>query len=134
MSSAAHDEGMVEVARLSDLEDGRMHVVEVGRRAIGLLRWGQCFYALRSVCPHQSAPLCAGSVSPKLVPGGKLGELAVDMSDPVVECPWHGWEFHVSSGRAVGDARMRVATYPVHVEDDRVFIELRHGRRKDGLG
>ena len=41
----------------------------------------------------------------------------------VLHCPWHGWEFDLESGRCPEDDRMRVAVYPVRVEDGRVLVE-----------
>jgi len=41
----------------------------------------------------------------------------------VLHCPWHGWEFDVDSGYCLDDERMRVAVYPVRVEDGLVLVQ-----------
>ena len=34
----------------------------------------------------------------------------------ILRCPWHGWEFELSTGRLVAPLRERVKTYDVTVE------------------
>jgi 3-phenylpropionate/trans-cinnamate dioxygenase ferredoxin subunit len=51
------------------------------------------------------------------IPYGRVGE--------ILACPWHGWEYDLSSGRSLTSPdRVRVRTYPVHVEGGRVLIDL----------
>ncbi|MGH9448614.1 MAG: Rieske (2Fe-2S) protein, partial [Terriglobia bacterium] len=54
--------------------------------------------------------------------GGPLGE--GDLSGKVVTCPWHGWEYDVSTGEKCGDSSMQVATYPVQVEGNDIKVEV----------
>jgi nitrite reductase/ring-hydroxylating ferredoxin subunit len=48
----------------------------------------------------------------------------VDEDAPVLQCPWHGWEFELGNGRALWDASYAVRVYPVHVRDGRVLVEV----------
>ncbi|MCH2203684.1 MAG: nitrite reductase (NAD(P)H) small subunit, partial [Fuerstiella sp.] len=44
----------------------------------------------------------------------------------ILRCPWHGWQFDLSTGRSLVDPeRTRVRSYPVRVEQDRVLVALR---------
>jgi nitrite reductase/ring-hydroxylating ferredoxin subunit len=62
----------------------------------------------------------------------QIGELDVFEDDPVLICPWHGWEFRLHGGQCLTDAKLRVGTYPVEVRAGKVYVDL--GRRPDRPG
>jgi len=41
-----------------------------------------------------------------------------------VICPWHGWAWDTKTGVAEQDSRMKIAVYPVRIEDGDVLIEV----------
>ena len=114
----------VDLGRIAELEEGVIGVVQAGAREIAYVRWGDRVFAFRNICPHQSARLSLGEVTPRILSEG-VGRVAVSEGPPVVRCPWHTWEFDLESGRCVlaGDA-YRFAVYPVEVDADRAQIVL----------
>jgi nitrite reductase/ring-hydroxylating ferredoxin subunit len=49
----------------------------------------------------------------------KAGEYVWAREGEILRCPWHGWEFDVTSGRSVCNPHgTRVKTYEVTVEED----------------
>jgi nitrite reductase/ring-hydroxylating ferredoxin subunit len=113
----------VDVGAIDDFVDRRIRIVDVGRRQIGIVRWREAFYAVNNLCSHQSGPLCRGVLSARLTAAAP-GTLALDESAPLIACPWHGWEFDLRTGRAVLDPTLRVRTFPVHVADGRVVVDM----------
>ena len=109
----------------ADLPEGVHRGCLDGGRGLVLVRRGKQWWALRDICPHQGARLSGGVVSgrvPPCLPGDNI-----DMIDeePVLICPWHGWEFDVTSGRCLTDPyRQRVRAYAVKIEEGRVWVEL----------
>ena len=92
--------------------------MEVQGRSIGVFNVHGTYYALRNSCPHQGAPLCLGAITGMTMPG-KPGEYVWTREGEILRCPWHGWEFDVTSGRSVCNPhRTRVKTYEVTVEED----------------
>ena len=77
------------------------------------------FYALRNVCPHQTQSYLGGRAHSRIEGGQAVGELEVFADDPVLACPWHGWEFRLRGGECLVDPKLRVRTYPVEVRDGR---------------
>jgi 3-phenylpropionate/trans-cinnamate dioxygenase ferredoxin subunit len=100
----------VEVARASELSDGRSKLVKVGDLEIAVWRVDGKFYAVNNVCPHQHF---------STLHQGTLEGLNLT-------CPMHGWTYSLETGEATtGNGRAKV--YSVKVDGDRVFIRLRDG-------
>src|SRR6266516_3122590 len=97
---------------------GRAHDCRGGRALDRCLQCAGQFYALRNRCPHQGAPLCLGAIKGMALPS-KPGEYRWGREGEILCCPWHGWEFDLTSGRAIFNPhRVRVRTYEVPVEPD----------------
>jgi nitrite reductase (NADH) small subunit len=112
-----------DVGAVDDFAEREVKLVQAGRRDIGIVRWDGQVYAISNVCTHQRGPLCRGTLSGWLTASAP-GTMEVDDDTPVLACPWHGWEFDVRSGRALWDERYAVRTYPVTVEDGRVYVTV----------
>jgi nitrite reductase (NADH) small subunit len=96
----------VKVAQLSDIPEGTGKTVEVGGRQIALFNTGGKFYAIDNTCLHR---------------GGPLGEGELDGT--LVTCPWHGWEYDVTTGSNTDDPTKKVACFAVRVEDNDILVE-----------
>ena len=115
------------IGNIGLIPDGSGVVVDVEKRSLGVFNVGGAYYALRNLCPHQSGPLCEGSLFPthraRLSEKGRVLEY-LDLEHLVIACPWHGWEFDLASGTCVADPNRRVATYAVAVEGDQIVVEI----------
>ena len=98
------------VCTASDIAPGERRIVDVAGRSIGVFNVGGRFYALHNGCPHKGGALCAGRVTGTVLPTtertfayGRVGE--------ILRCSRHGWEFEITTGRALADPRVRAHTY-----------------------
>lgn len=118
---------LVDVGAADEFADRVMKVVEVGGVEIGICRWGTEFFALRSRCPHQAAPLCRGflqaGLSAAFTAAEQGLELKADAGEPAILCPWHRWEFSLRDGKSVTSG-YRARVYPVQVDGDRVLVMI----------
>lgn len=104
------------VCKASELRPGERKIVEVGGRSIGVFNVHGQFYAIRNLCPHEGAPLCRGIVTGTTLPS-QPGEYIWAKDGEILRCPWHGWEFDITSGRSIFNPhKMRVKKYTVTVE------------------
>ena len=104
--------------------DEGCRVVSVRGRRIGILRVDGDFFALRNECPHKGAPLCEEKVSGTFLPS-RPNDYVYGMEDRVLRCPWHGWEFDLTSGRSLFQPdEVKVKVYPVTVEAGDVFLHM----------
>lgn len=104
------------VCRASELPPGERKIIDAGGRSIGVFNVHGKYYALRNVCPHQYAPLCRGKITGTSLPSA-VGEYLYAREGEILHCPWHGWEFDITTGRSIFNPhKVRVKTYDVTVE------------------
>ncbi|MCY3831438.1 MAG: Rieske (2Fe-2S) protein [Chloroflexi bacterium] len=103
------------VGPASELPPSSRRIVRVNGREIGVFNVRGAYYALRNLCPHQSAPLCLGEVT-GLAVSDEPGEIEWTREGEILRCPWHGWEFDLLTGCTVFKSQACVKTYDVRVE------------------
>ncbi len=102
----------------ADLPVGQRKIVDIGKRSIGVFNIKGTYHAISNVCPHQLAPLCLGRVSGTTLPS-KPNEFNYGLEGQIIRCPWHGWEFDITTGKSVFNPhKVRVKSYEVTVERD----------------
>jgi nitrite reductase (NADH) small subunit len=97
----------VRAAKASDVPAGAIHEIQVEGRAMALANVAGKFFAINNTCLHRGGPLGQGS-----------------LQDKVVTCPWHGWEYDVTTGKLLQNPSMGVACYPTEVRGDEVFVDI----------
>jgi len=97
----------VRAARKQDIPEGQGVCSEIHGKSIAIFNVNGNFCAIHNLCPHRGGPLAEG-----------------DLEGSVVTCPWHAWQFDVTTGVNVEDENSKVKTYPVKVEGDDVMVEL----------
>ena len=95
------------VAAKADIPVGSGKVVEAGGKTIAVFNCEGKFYAIDNTCKHRGGPLGDGS-----------------LSGTTVTCPWHGWEYNVTSGECAMDASIKVQTFDVTVEGDDILVSF----------
>lgn len=104
-----------EVCPAEDLAPGERRIVEVDSLSIGVFNVDGEYYALNNVCPHQLAPLCEGRIT-GTVQSDRVGEYEWEKDGQIVQCPWHHWEFDITSGESVFNPhKVRTRTFDVEV-------------------
>jgi nitrite reductase (NADH) small subunit len=78
-----------------------------GSKTICVANVNGTFSAMDNVCLHRGGPLGQG-----MIEGGK------------VICPWHGWAWDVKTGAAEQNPGVKVAVYPLKIENGEVLIEI----------
>ena len=111
------------VAPVSEIAPGTCKIVSISGRSIGVYNVKNEFFALINRCPHEGAPLCAGLVvgTNEYAPDAP-GRLRRVKDGQIVRCPWHHWEFDITTGLALAHPRKRVRTYEVEVADGKVYL------------
>lgn len=109
------------VAKASEIPPGERLLVEAKKHSIGVFNVNGTYIAALNMCPHELAPVCRGRVGGTTLPSPP-GEYKWGREGEILACPWHGWEFDLTTGRMIADERVRLRTYPVEVEDDIIYV------------
>ena len=96
----------IAVTKTSDIRAGRGKAFTIKGRRIAVFNDDGDFSALNNICAHAMGSLGRGRVK-----------------NGVVVCPVHGYTYDVKTGACRTDARLRVESYEVLVEDDEVQIK-----------
>jgi nitrite reductase/ring-hydroxylating ferredoxin subunit len=116
----------VPVGKAASFEDGSRRIVFHGDIEIGVFRWGDKFYAYENLCVHQGGPACEGvlmhQVEDVLAPDRTFVRQSFSDTDVHFVCPWHGYEYHLTTGECVGDRRLKLRSYPVVERGGEVFV------------
>src|SRR5512137_2285973 len=99
-----HD--FVAVAKLDEIEEGRVKVVRVGDSPIGVTKVEGEFFAFADVCTHDDGPVAEG-----------------ELDEYIIECPRHGAKFDIRTGKVRQlPAVTPIPVYAVKVEGDTVLV------------
>ena len=115
--------GSYPIGPAADIPPGDRRIVILEGRSIGVFNVAGTFYALRNRCPHLAGPLCQGRIS-GLLTATDPEHVEFQRDGEILRCPWHGWEFDITTGRSVFEPeRLRVRAYEVTVEPDQAQPE-----------
>ncbi|MDF0644168.1 MAG: Rieske 2Fe-2S domain-containing protein [Nitrospira sp.] len=97
----------VRVAGTGDVKPGSGMVAEAQGKTIALFNVDGVFHAIDNTCIHRGGPLGEG-----------------ELEGNVVTCPWHGWQFNVTTGACVNNPSGKVEVYQVKVDGADVKVLL----------
>tara|TARA_R110000772_G_scaffold103600_3_gene204690 strand:+ start:38152 stop:38478 length:327 start_codon:yes stop_codon:yes gene_type:complete len=97
----------VDVGSADQVQEGHIIGVSVGEQKLVLCRFAGEIHALDGVCSHAKGPLCEGQLD---------GRYLV--------CPWHGWEYDVTTGQCEIEPTLAQKKFAVKLEDGRVWVSV----------
>ena len=97
----------VRAAKIAEVPTGAIHEFQVAGKAVAVANVAGKFYAISDVCVHRGGPLGQG-----------------ELHGTVVTCPWHGWQYDVTTGKVTQNPTMGVACYATEVRGDEVFVDI----------
>jgi nitrite reductase (NADH) small subunit len=111
------------VGKVGEINPGQRKLIEINGRSIGVFNVHGTFIAVLNVCPHESAPVCQGRITGTTLPSAP-GEFKWAREGEILACPWHGWEFDLTTGKCLTDRR-KLHRYPVSIESNTIYVTLR---------
>lgn len=115
----------VPVAQIDEMPVGSRKIVDIEGRSVGLFNVHGRFIAVLNLCPHELAPVCRGRVSGTTAVS-LPGEMHWVRDDEILYCPWHGWEFDLTTGDSLTDHR-RLRHFATSIEDGWVCVDMSPG-------
>ena len=99
--------GFVRTVKRGEVPPGTVRELQVEGKAIAMANVEGKVYAINNTCLHRGGPLGQGLLEGK-----------------VLTCPWHGWQFDVTSGRAMQTPAAGVDCYPTEVRGEDIFVDV----------
>lgn len=97
----------VKIASKKDIPEGTGLALDIEGKSIALFNCEGNFYAIDNTCKHRGGPLGEGSLEGK-----------------EVICPWHGWQYDVTTGACTTDPSMHQKKYTLKIEGDDILADL----------
>jgi len=98
----------VKVADVADVPEGRGAFVEVNGVALAVFNaGGGRIHATSPICPHEDGPLADGWIE-----------------DGAAVCPWHGFDFDLTTGICRVDPGLAVSVYPARLNGSAIEVDL----------
>lgn len=85
--------------------------IKIGLLTIAVFKYQGKIFAFQNACPHQNTDLADGFIH-----GATL------------YCRHHHWAFDLETGAYAFDSSRRLMVFPVHVENQNVFLEINQNR------
>lgn len=102
------------LGRVSEFVPGKGRRFDVRGIPIAVYWYEGKFFAMSSVCPHQSGPI-------------EKGEIV----NGYVECPWHKYQFSVKDGRGPAGFKDCLPYYETLEREGKVYVSLTRVQNKD---
>jgi toluene monooxygenase system ferredoxin subunit len=95
------------VAKIGDLWSGEMLGLEVNGEKILLVNVDNHIYAYADACPHQKSRLSEGT-----------------LTDKILRCATHHWEFDVCSGSGVNPQNSHLRAFPIRLNQEDILVDV----------
>jgi toluene monooxygenase system ferredoxin subunit len=99
--------GFQKVAKIEDLWSGEMLAVEVNGEPVLLVNVDNNIYAYADICPHQKSRLSEGT-----------------LTDKILRCERHHWEFDVCSGSGVNPRNSCLTLFPIRLSGEDILVDI----------
>lgn len=99
--------GFVRAGKTSEVPSGTIKDFQMEGTVVAVANVGGTFYAISNNCLHRGGPLGQGV-----------------MEGPIVTCPWHGWQFDVTTGKVAQNGTVGVECYATEIRGDEIFVKV----------
>lgn len=97
----------IPIAEAAECPPGTCIERVAGDRMVAVANVDGTLHAIDGLCPHQGGPLGRGT-----------------LCGTTLTCPWHGWQFDVTTGRHRLSATVRQTVHDVREEAGRIVVRL----------
>lgn len=95
------------VAAYDEIAPGTGREMTVGDRIVALFRVSDELFAMDGICAHAGGPVGKGV-----------------LEGTTVTCPWHGWQYDVTTGKHCLNSYICQQTFATKIENGEVYVEL----------
>lgn len=97
----------VRVADPAEIPEGEGREFVVGSRIVAVFRTATGWAAIDGICSHAGGPIAQGKVNGN-----------------VVTCPWHGWQYDLSTGHHCLNSRIQQSCFQIEEIGSDLFVTV----------
>ena len=97
----------VRAARKDEIPAGTIREFQVDGKTLAISNVEGKFFAINNTCLHRGGPLGEGELKGK-----------------IVTCPWHGWQYDVTTGKVAANPAVGVASFTAEVRGEDIWIDI----------
>jgi len=97
----------IKASKKSEIPEGHGKSITLEGHALGIFNIGGNVCAIDNTCKHRGGPLGDG-----------------ELNGSTVTCPWHGWQYDVTSGACATNPGVSQKKYNIKLEEDDIFVEI----------
>lgn len=97
----------VRAAKKDEVPPGTIREFQLDGKTVAIANVNGKFSVINNVCLHRGGPLGEG-----------------ELNGQVVTCPWHGWQYDVTTGKLAANPAVGVETYLVELRGDDIFVDI----------
>ena len=116
----------ISVAASSEINEGERKIVSFGNTELGVYRMKGKLYAYQNLCAHQGGPACEGLMMPKveevIAQDKTYQRMRFNYDEWHIVCPWHGWEYDLTTGEFVVNRKIRLKKFEVVEKGGKIYI------------
>jgi nitrite reductase (NADH) small subunit len=98
---------LMRAAKTDELPAGSIREFQVEGKTLAIANVDGKFYAINNTCLHRGGPLGQG-----------------ELTDKIVTCPWHGWQYDVTTGKLTMNPSAGVECYATEVKGEDIWVDL----------
>jgi nitrite reductase (NADH) small subunit len=95
------------VTKKDEVPPGTIREFQIDGKTFAVSNVDGKLYAINNLCLHRGGPLGQG-----------------ELKGNVVTCPWHGWQYDVTTGKLVTNSAVSCETYAVEIRGDDIFVDV----------
>lgn len=97
----------VRAGLIADVPPGTIRELHVNGKGVAVANVGGVLHCISNLCLHRGGPLSDGS-----------------LEGNIVTCPWHGWQYDVTTGKVTQNPAVATQCFPVEVRGAEIFVDI----------
>lgn len=116
------------IGSADQVSEGERLLVELQGKEIAVFNVDGEYHAYVNWCAHQAGPACEGNVTGTMEAEYDSEEDNVKLDyckeGQILNCPWHGWEYDLTSGECLSRQNVILPEYNIQVQDGDLILSL----------
>lgn len=113
---------------VEEIPDGERITIELEGKEISVFNVEGEYYAYLNWCAHQGGPACEGVISGTMENDFDKDDLEDNFEwcreGEILNCPWHAWEYDITTGECLSRTDVSLPSYPVRKEDGKITVDV----------